>query len=89
MPRERRLGLAGLGVAVVTLLSASPPSPAQPVKELRWEYLPSNTVALQRAKVPGGWLVAIEQPSARGPASHPSLTFYPDPEHTWDGGSVH
>jgi hypothetical protein len=35
---------------------------------------------LGRTKVPGGWLVLWE---ASG-----SMTFYPDPEHKWDGNSL-
>jgi hypothetical protein len=35
-----------------------------------------------RAKVPGGWLIAMR--SSHGS----SLTFYPDPDHAWDGQSV-
>lgn len=34
-----------------------------------------------RTKVPGGWFVMVTN-NARG------LTFYPDPEHNWDGGSL-
>lgn len=34
-----------------------------------------------RSKVPGGWLVLVAN-NARG------ITFYPDPEHKWDGGSL-
>ena len=43
-----------------------------------------NPLYSARAKVPGGWLVTIGGSSAvdRG------ITFYPDPEHKWDGGSL-
>ena len=34
---------------------------------------------LLRAKVPGGWLVIY---------SKESITFYPDPNHDWDGSSL-
>jgi hypothetical protein len=86
--RERRLGFAALATSLVLLFSSSSSSPAQPARELHWEYL-AGTIALERAKVPGGWLVAIEQPTTRGgPSLHPSLIFYPDPEHAWDGGSL-
>jgi len=37
-----------------------------------------------RTKVPGGWLVAIQIDVNKGMAG---LTFLPDPEHGWDGGS--
>ena len=39
----------------------------------------SSVKRLFRAKVPGGWLVL-------SPAV--SITFYPDPEHEWDGNSL-
>ena len=35
-----------------------------------------------RAKVPGGWLVAIIWHHGGG------VTFYPDPTHHWDGKSL-
>jgi hypothetical protein len=34
---------------------------------------------VSRAKVPGGWLVLIDGSAA---------TFYPDPEHAWDGTTL-
>jgi hypothetical protein len=52
------------------------PEPSGPV--LRWETLNSQPVT-RRTKVPGGWLIAA--PGA-------GLTFYPDPDHEWDGGSL-
>ncbi len=36
-----------------------------------------------RAKVPGGWLVATG-----GTTAYAGVTFYPDPEHKWDGSSL-
>jgi len=35
-----------------------------------------------RAKVPGGWMVYFWDSPGTG------LTFYPDPNHQWDGGSL-
>ena len=35
---------------------------------------------VHRAKVPGGWLVLVIHNTS-------GLTFYPDPDHRWDGGS--
>jgi hypothetical protein len=60
---------------------------------LRWETL--NTVReedgvldskymTERAKIPGGWLV-LSQFHIGG--AH-GLTFVPDPNHAWDGGSL-
>jgi hypothetical protein len=36
---------------------------------------------ISRAQVPGGWLILIQ-------ADQPTLFFYPDPRHEWDGGSI-
>ena len=55
---------------------ASNPAPAH---TLKFEQLAAGSYAIARAKVPGGWLVAN---SATG------LTFYPDPEHSWNGESI-
>jgi len=58
--------------------------------ELVWEELDSSRSEggmfkldwkVHRAKVPGGWLVLVMH-NASG------ITFFPDPEHKWDGGSL-
>ncbi|MEN6356064.1 MAG: hypothetical protein ABFD83_03155 [Armatimonadota bacterium] len=63
---------------------------------LNWEDLESNGVAfcadtVARAKVPGGWLVAFHT-SGTGiiddSYGYGGLTFYPDPNHEWDGNSL-
>jgi hypothetical protein len=42
------------------------------------EFLPlKSNLAAKRAKVPGGWLVAVGD----------GLAFLPDPGHKWDGSS--
>jgi len=53
-------------------------------KLLKLEEIKSQGIGtrVRRAKVPGGWLVAIENMSGLG------MTFYPDPDHQWDGKSV-
>ena len=39
--------------------------------------------SVKRAKVPGGWFVyAVEGDASSG------LTFFPDPNHEWDGNSL-
>lgn len=43
-----------------------------------WEQVDGPRPKLLRLNVPGGWLVTIA-----GGASYP-VTFYPDPEHTWN-----
>ena len=37
-----------------------------------------------RARIAGGWLVFICTPGRGGLGG---VTFYPDPDHTWDGGT--
>ena len=37
------------------------------------------------ARVPGGWLIFISTPGRNGGLD--GVTFYPDPNHTWDGGT--
>lgn len=39
-------------------------------------------IHIDRAKVPGGWLVRTS--TFEGPA----MTFLPDPTHAWDGSSL-
>jgi hypothetical protein len=52
--------------------------------KLKFEKLDADALSarVNRAKVPGGWLVIITSNSGSG------ATFYPDPQHKWDGGSV-
>lgn len=52
---------------------------------LRWEELEQEGVPygrIFRVKVPGGWLVRVHQPEGEG------ITFYPDPNYSWDGKSL-
>jgi hypothetical protein len=62
--------------------------------KLTWELLRSSglpaSCQVRRFKVPGGWLIYIyaESTDGRYPYAHGGLTFYPDPEHKWDGGST-
>lgn len=63
---------------------------------IEWEYLgdqalPPGKIAPQhvetwRTPVPGGWLVLVIQKS--GQISGLSTTFYPDPQHEWDGSTL-
>ena len=48
---------------------------------LEFKKIESNRNA-SRAKVPGGWFVAISAKEGE------TLIFYPDPEHEWDGSSL-
>jgi len=56
---------------------AAAPAPA-PSPTLKFERLSAGAYSAARAKVPGGWLVALGT----------GVAFYPDPEHAWDGQSL-
>lgn len=47
--------------------------------DLKWETI---NPLMKRVKVPGGWLVLVNFVSAGG------ITFYPDPNHIWDGSAL-
>ncbi len=79
------LGLV-LGAGVAGLAPAGRGQEWSRKRDLRWEYLP-GTISLHRAKVPGGWLVVLEQPTRSG-VVNTGCSFYPDPRHEWDGGSL-
>jgi hypothetical protein len=53
-----------------------------------WKKLSTGGVDINftfhRTKVPGGWFVAIHWQYSNAA----SITFYPDPEHKWDGNSL-
>lgn len=50
---------------------------------LHWELVPSDSgLTVYRAQVPGGWLVFTYWGSG-----YAGQTFYPDPNHQWDGTS--
>ncbi len=60
--------------------------------KLTWEKLNSgrgdekwyhSSWEVQRAKVPNGWLILVRGGDAGG-----GLTFYPDSDHKWNGGSL-
>jgi hypothetical protein len=41
-------------------------------------------LAVYRAKMPGGWLVYV----GNGYHHHGGVTFFPDPNHTWNGATL-
>jgi hypothetical protein len=51
---------------------------------LHWESLKSEPyqISVFRAKVPSGWLVFVNRLGDEA-----GLTFYTDPNHSWDGTS--
>lgn len=59
-------------------------------RQLTWEELDSSTGKeglfvldwkVYRTRVAGGWLVLVMHNTS-------GLTFYPDPDHKWDGASL-
>jgi hypothetical protein len=72
----------------------------QPVG-LKWESLKMSVgPAVQRSKIPGGWLLVfydmmeMAMRSDSGGSHHSSdvpyggMAFVPDPDHQWDGNSL-
>jgi hypothetical protein len=57
---------------------AGPAANPAPPHKLKFEPLHAGAYSVARAKVPGGWLVVLGT----------GVTFYPDPEHTWNGESI-
>ena len=57
---------------------------AATMPKLKFEKLDVDALSarVNRAKIPGGWLLIATSNSGGG------VTFYPDPEHKWDGGSI-
>lgn len=60
--------------------------PALILEELHCKYGPGESANYAyRARVPGGWLIFIWTPGRNGLGG---VTFYPDPTHAWDGGTL-
>ena len=58
----------------------------QAVEQLEWKSLPcggSFVGEVLRGKVPGGWLILVNNGSANSHRFGTGLTFVPDPEHAW------
>jgi hypothetical protein len=47
-------------------------------KKVIWEEIPTKQLYVFRLKVKGGWLVVVNS----------GVTFYPDPDHEWDGSAL-
>jgi hypothetical protein len=59
--------------------------PALVLEELNLKYEGEKSAKhAYRARVPGGWLIFIRTP---GPSGLGGVTFYPDPNHAWEGGT--
>jgi hypothetical protein len=48
-----------------------------------WEEIEADGVRLARSKVNSGWLVSDLDGAAAG-----RVTFFEDPEHSWDGAFI-
>jgi hypothetical protein len=58
--------------------------PALHLEELNLKYEGEKPAKhAYRARIAGGWLVFIYTPGI----GLSGVTFYPDPDHTWDGGT--
>jgi hypothetical protein len=66
--------------AAVPKAAQDPGPAANPARshKLKFEPLAAGAYSAARAKVPGGWLIALGT----------GVTFYPDPEHSWNGESL-
>ncbi|MBC8493153.1 MAG: hypothetical protein H8D43_05140 [Chloroflexi bacterium] len=73
-----------------TLYSAAASDEKERTVRLNWEEIETSDIYLQilRAKVPGGWLVVALNPNDERASYAPSIGFYPDPNHTWNGSSL-
>jgi hypothetical protein len=57
---------------------------------LKFEQLTSDNLPIAyvyRTPVPGGWFIVTGLGDHLG-GNKSSVTFYPDPHHSWDGGSI-
>jgi hypothetical protein len=66
------------GPASKAVQEPAQPATQAPAHKLKFESLHAGPYSAARAKVPGGWLVALGS----------GVTFYPDPEHSWNGESI-
>jgi hypothetical protein len=75
----------------VDAASAKPKRPIAAGPQLHFETVVLQysglATQIERAKVKGGWLVVAQGHFGMHPPGT-SITFYPDPNHEWDGGSL-
>jgi hypothetical protein len=65
----------------------TPEKPGAKKTELVFQQLVTSNLLLdfRRAKVTGGWILTV---GLMNTGRVNGLTFYPDPKHEWDGGSM-
>ncbi len=81
------LGLATYSGVTENAPSANAGQRAAAAK-LTWQIVWGGpTQRLDRAKVPGGWILRLSGLSNDG-SSGCGITFYPDPSHEWNGSSL-
>jgi hypothetical protein len=70
-----------------TLVNAQDANETRPSVDLEFGILRQRTVPgnFYRAKVPGGWIVAVTPLSGQQSVA---MVFIPDADHTWDGKSL-
>ena len=71
-----------LGEGPAAEARAARPNAAVEPPSFVWQSLRSGSIPTQRAKLPGGWLIAVGDSGSR------SIAFYPDPDHAWDGKTL-
>jgi hypothetical protein len=81
-------------VSATSFSSAAYAEDAKPEKEVskdtRLDFKSFGRVShpelqFERAKVTGGWILMVRRLNSMG---MDGITFYPDPKHEWDGGSL-
>ena len=65
---------------VTSSLRDSPSAATTAAVTFIWEKVNSGSIPTLRAKVQGGWFVAVGESR--------SVMFYPDANHTWDGTTM-
>jgi hypothetical protein len=78
--KETAAPLAAQGASVTAVVKESAVVPSE--APFHWQEVPTSQNPFWRAKVPGGWLLLGSTASAR------AVTFYPDPQHAWDGTTL-
>jgi hypothetical protein len=100
MDKDGRITPVELGAAFVRkndgssapqTVAAEEGTKSLPNAQLVWQECKSGSIGgyrqiIHRSKVPGGWLVVLKQEPSE--TAGPSFTFYPDPQHVWDGTSL-